>query len=320
MHVSGPIPDNSLTQTTEFLLFNSLSPATISAYKSAFQSYKSFVIQTYGHNTPIFPPCLAHLVSFIAHCYQLNLAVSTTRTTLSALSFIFQLNGSEDLTQHFVVKKVIQGFKNAKPACDPRLPITPTILNKLVKALPFTTESLFTTAMLHAMFVLAFCAFLRVGEITKTHNKTSHYLLFGNVVCGTDATDLGFVDITLPHFKHSKSSFTIHLQQNRSNSLLCPYKTLLDFMSIRNHSSPDAPLFSFMDDSPVLRHYFTTRLRDAVQFCGLDLGRYQAHSFRIGAATTAAAAGYTEVQIKNMGRWNSDAFKKYIRIPSITLG
>nr|XP_022312083.1 uncharacterized protein LOC111117311 [Crassostrea virginica] len=29
MHVSGPIPDNSLTQTTEFLLFNSLSPATI---------------------------------------------------------------------------------------------------------------------------------------------------------------------------------------------------------------------------------------------------------------------------------------------------
>ena len=214
---------------------------------------------------------------------------------------------------------MIQGFKNAKPACDNRLPITPTILTKLVQALPFNTDSHFTKSMLHAILVLAFCAFLRVGESTKTQNKTSHYLLYGNVVSGNDANNLRFIDITLPHFKHSKSSFTIHLQQNRSNPLLCPYQTLLDYISIRNHSSPDSPLFSFMDDSPVLRHYFTTRLCEALRFCGLDLERYQAHSFRIGAATTAAAAGYTEVQIKNMGRWNSDAFKKYTRIPSITV-
>ena len=63
---------------------------------------------------------------------------------------------------------MIQGFKIAKPACDSRLPITPTILTKLVQALPFTTESHFTKSILHAMFVLAFCVFLRVGEITKT--------------------------------------------------------------------------------------------------------------------------------------------------------
>ena len=41
------------------------------------------------------------------------LVVSTTRTTLSALSFIFQLNGNEYLTQQVVVKKIIQGFKKA---------------------------------------------------------------------------------------------------------------------------------------------------------------------------------------------------------------
>ena len=301
MHDCGPCPDNSLTKTSEFLLFKSLSPTTISAYKSAFQSYKSFILKTYGHNTLILPPCLTHLVSFIAHCYQLHLAVSTTRTTLSALSFIFQLNGSEDLTQHFVIKKMIQGFKNAKPACDSRLPITPMILTKLVQALPFTTDSHFTKCMLHAMFVLAFCAFLRVGEITKTQNKTSHYLLFGNIVSGTNTNNLGFIDITLPHFKHSKSSFTIHLPQNRSNPLLCPYKTLLDYISIRNHSSPDSPLFPFMDYSPVLRHYFTTQLREALHFCGLDLKGTRLIALELGAATTAAAAGYTEVQIKKYG-------------------
>ncbi|XP_056016344.1 uncharacterized protein LOC125673205 isoform X1 [Ostrea edulis] len=320
MYRCGPHPDNSLTRTSEFLLFNSLSPTTITAYKSAFQSYKSFVMQVYGRNTPLFPPLLTHLVSFIAHCYQMNLAVSTTLTTLSALSFIFKLSASEDLTQHFLIKKMIQGFKNAKPTCDPRPPITPVILGKLIQALPFTTDSIFSKTMLHAMVVLVFCAFLRVGEITKTHNKKSHYLLFRNVASGIDANNRGVIDITLPHFKHSKFSTTIHLQQNRPNSLLCPYKTLLDYIFIRKHSSPGSPLFSFMDDSPVLRHYFTTQLRAALLFCKLDLVRYQAHSFRIGAATTAAATGYTEVQIQKMSRWNSDAFKKYIRIPSITLG
>ena len=147
-----------------------------------------------------------------------------------------------------------------------------------------------------------------MGKLLKPRTRHQSYLLYGNVVSGNDANNLGLIDITLPHFKYSKSSFTIHLQQNRSNPLLCPYQTLLDYISIRNHSSPDSPLFSFMDDSTVLRHYFTTRLCEALHFCGLDLKRYQAHSFRIGAATTAAAAGYTEVQIKNMGLWNSDTY------------
>jgi hypothetical protein len=74
-----------------------------------------------------------------------------------------------------------------------------------------------------------------------------------------------------------------------------------------------------MDNTPVLRQYFTAQLRLALKFNDLDLSRYQTHSFRIGTATTAAASGYTEIQIQNMGRWKSNAFRKYIRIPSITL-
>lgn len=40
----GPCSDNSLTKKSKFLLFKFLSPATISPYKSAFQSYNSFVL------------------------------------------------------------------------------------------------------------------------------------------------------------------------------------------------------------------------------------------------------------------------------------
>ena len=42
------------------------------------------------------------------------------------------------------------------------------------------------------------------------------------------------------------------------------------------------------------------------------------HSFRIGAATTAAAAGHPRWLIQAMGRWTSDCYKVYLRIPDQT--
>ena len=36
---------------------------------------------------------------------------------------------------------------------------------------------------------------------------------------------------------------------------------------------------------------------------------------RIGAASTAAEAGIDEATIKAMGRWRSDAYQTYVRVP-----
>jgi hypothetical protein len=83
---------------------------------------------------------------------------------------------------------------------------------------------------------------------------------------------------------------------------MCPCTHLINFLRMRKHSSPLEPLFSFMDGQPVPKSFFTQHLRSALAFCNLDLQRYQSHSFRIGAATTAAALGFSELQIQSMGR------------------
>lgn len=47
-------------------------------------------------------------------------------------------------------------------------------------------------------------------------------------------------------------------------------------------------------------------------YIGLDPKFYKGHSFRIGAATSAAARGIPLSVIQNMGRWKSDSFMRYI--------
>jgi hypothetical protein len=170
------------------------------------------------------------------------------------------------------------------------------------------------------MFILAFCAFLRIGEITKTPGPTQHFLLFQNISILNGPEQQLIIDINIPYFKHSKTNVTtLRLHQNFKNPSICPCTTLIQYLKFRKHTSKSQPLFSFMDGSPVSKTFFTQHLRSALSFCNLDLHRYQSHSFRIGAATTAASAGFSELQIQTMGRWNSTAFRKYIRIPTLNL-
>lgn len=85
--------------------------------KHIFSRYKDFVRQ-YVHplQNPLIPPSLNHMVLYIAYCYTQGLAASTTRTHVSALSFTFQFRGFKDITQHFLIKKQLQGFTKLNPS------------------------------------------------------------------------------------------------------------------------------------------------------------------------------------------------------------
>ena len=77
----------------------------------------------------------------------------------------------------------------------------------------------------------------------------------------------------------------------------------------------NGPLFMFQDNTPVSRDMFSNRLQTSLTFLGYDTKFYKNHSFRIGAATWAKSRGVSDDQIQLCGRWKSDAYKKYMRIP-----
>lgn len=64
--------------------------------------------------------------------------------------------------------------------------------------------------------------------------------------------------------------------------------------------------------------YFTTRLRSALLHAGIDPTGYSGHSFRRGAANTAALAGIDKKDIMDMGRWKSDAVNLYFSPSTMT--
>ena len=60
-------------------------------------------------------------------------------------------------------------------------------------------------------------------------------------------------------------------------------------------------------------------VRVALEQAGVDATQYTGHSFRIGAATTAAAVGLQDSVVKLLGRWESTAYQRYIQTPRDTL-
>ena len=75
------------------------------------------------------------------------------------------------------------------------------------------------------------------------------------------------------------------------------------------------PLFRFEDGRPLTRPQLVSALRFALANVGLNPGDYSGHSFRIRAATTAAACGVPVDTIKTLGRWKSQAYQLYVRLP-----
>ena len=88
---------------------------------------------------------------------------------------------------------------------------------------------------------------------------------------------------------------------------------LLNYLVIWGND--DGPLFRFRDGRYLTRQRFVSRVHEAVQLAGLDHNEFNGHSFRIGAATTAAAKGLEDSVIKTLGRWRSLAYLQYIKIP-----
>ena len=294
----------ALVEGTANYLAAALSPSSLAQYQ---RSWRSFCVFCNDIGKQSLPADFSSVALYITNLAGIPSSPATIASALSAVGYFHNLKSLPDPTQHFIVRKVLKGVSNLHKGSDLRIPISTSILSELIAAASKVTCSAYEGKLLAAMFALMFFGFLRLGEVTAS----PHNLCFDNV-----SLDGLTCSITFLSFKHC-SGLPVTIGVSRLDSPICPVSLLADFLKIRG--SGTGPLFCYPRGLPVSPGHFRSLLAAAVARCGRSDLKITPHSFRIGAATHAAAQGLSTTLIQSMGRWKSDAFRRYIRIPALRL-
>ena len=141
---------------------------------------------------------------------------------------------------------------------------------------------------------------------------SSIHLCLGDVSVDSPATPT-VIQVVIKQSTTDPFRKGINFFLGKTHSVLCPVAALLNYLVVRG--STPGPLFIFSDGRYLTRERLVTALRAVLTQAGVDAVKYCSHSFRIGAATTAAAEGIEDSIIKTLGRWRSLAYLEYVQIP-----
>ncbi|XP_061170222.1 uncharacterized protein LOC133179480 [Saccostrea echinata] len=316
-------PHLDLKKHAELLVNASIEPSTAATYRAGLECFKKFLVMS--------RVCLALgklpvinediLVYFVTHCQlHLKLRHETIKTYLAGIRFFYLKEGQCLMFKDFErLHCVLRGVK--KQQCNSiskRLPITFSILFQICNCLDKGVFSPWLDLMLCCMCKMAFFGFLRCGEFTTNFHKQKDYLTIHDV---TLAEDCSFYTLKLNSSKTDPFRQGIDIKVFE-NSHLKPVKTMKKYLEGRLnvcHTQNNAALFVDDEGNPMSRNFFLLHVKQVLSRLGFDDTRYSGHSFRIGAATTAAAVGIQDHLIQSLGRWNSDCYARYIRINQNTI-
>ena len=297
-----------------------LSPATLRTYEAAYNLYIKFLVlrNLYVNLNGSIPPISEDIIiKFVIYCSEvMHLKWCTIKLYLAGVRFHFIKAGiGKPLDQCFRLSYILKAVRRRQSLLSSntaeREPITFTILSKLCQLLSDGAFNNHTDAMLLCAFHLAYFGFLRCAEFT---NKS----------CSDRKNNI----VLLQDISFSTNSYTFHLKSSKTdpfchgvpivifaNSVSCPVASMRKFISLRRYqgASNSSPLFLDYDNCVLTRYRFIAYLRHLLVRMGLNEKLYGGHSFRIGAATTAGAAGVEDHLIQTMGRWYSDCYTRYIR-------
>ena len=324
------------------LIKDSIADSTRRSYCTGQSAYLSFCSR---FNLNPLPASEQQLILFTADMSQ-RLAFATIRAYLSAVRFLHISNGHGDpLAGKLQLDLLLRGVRRNKPGNkDKRLPVTPLILEKMYGILD-RDPGKYENKLLWAACCIGFFGFLRSGEFTSSSSQYDPlWHLSIHDISVDSITNPAVLQVTIKGSKTDQLRQGVNIIVGRTRSQICPMKSVLAYIACRGFKP--GPLFCHRDGSPLTREQLVSNLRVAsypgpipsfsmfhadIEKLGIGPGyevnlratlatagvqhqNFSGHSFRIGAATTAAARGVADSTIQTLGRWKSDSFKHYIRM------
>jgi hypothetical protein len=288
-----------------------LALSTLKAYTSA---WSSFLMFCFSFQIPLFPILISTVCSYLAFNFEnRNLKISSIRRLLAGIQF-YAKYFDPDFPSLFTacpVRLMLKGMtKSSTDSPDKRLPFTLPLLQRLILSVRNGLFSTYSNILLEAVFLTPFYGFMRPGEFTSASKQF-------DPVRGLSFSDLhfspNFFTLFLKYSKNDSLGSGISITISKIGNNFCPFSSMLRFLKVRPKSSGHSPLFLLPNGAPLSKAWFRSHLVSVLKNCSLSPSQYTGHSFRIGAATTAAERGVSTAAIKILGRWSSSAFESYIR-------
>lgn len=289
------------------LLLAGLSPGTSASYSACLRRYLAFC-DTHGAT---FPPTPLMVIGFATQLFRTGSSRAAVGTHLSALRSMC-VDGGLSLAPFADsrIPRLLAGMARsappARPPRSPRLPISGPLLSRLLDSISPSSP---LGRSLRAALALGFFGLLRAGEFCF---KGSPYtpLLRRHV-----SWFPSYFSVLLERSKTDRLQRGVTVKVYRSLAPICPVALLSEAWLASPLQSLDAPLLQDDRGLPLsyrmLHHLIKSRSREF----GLDPSAFGTHSLRIGGTSQLAASNFSEAQIQALGRWTSECYQRYLRLP-----
>lgn len=289
-----------------------LAPSTRRVYSSAQRRFLDFCIQDnrVRPNGSILPASQETLMRFCSHLAD-NLHHTSIKVYLSGIRSLHIDEGYPDpLADCLQLQRLLRGIKRCQGSnLVKRRPITGKLMQVIYNSLDMSE---YNQVMLWAACCLGFFGFLRAGEFTVNSPFDPKFHLIPQDLQVDSLVDPKSIKGYVKCSKTDPFRQGCFIYIGKNSSSMCPVKAIIRYLHLRGPGA--GPLFTHRDGSPLTRRAVSASIQSILQTAGIP-GHFSGHSFRIGAATTAAEKGVPNHMIKMLGRWSSDAYQRYIRTP-----
>ncbi len=308
-------------------LWHSLASSTRKSYSTGQHSYLDFarLHPAYCNTDGGLLPATQHgVMEWTTSLGARGLQPKTIKAYLSSLhSLHVDANLPFTTCKSPLVQCLLRGIKrcHGERDCNPKLPITLPILRQICGMLE--ESSALYDNIIRVAVTFAYAGFLCCGEfMVPSHDSAFNpaiHLVRGVVHFWPDMEDTTHMSITLPASKTNPFqkgvTILVAAAPNHSTCAVSVMRCLFRQVPPLSDAVPLFPGISGLAGAALSCNVFIARLKTMLLGLGYDSTKYSGHSFRRGAATSAAAAGYTDLELQQLGRWRSNTFKLYIDVP-----
>jgi hypothetical protein len=307
-----------------------LSQRTWSSYRTAERMWRRCELET-GHKLEL-PWGQDESLFFLDWLLEdRKVSGATASSYLAGMRKIHEIRGlAEPVLKSGLVNQVLKGKKNLESIekrnreNKGRLPVTLTILKILKEAIRAWARPMGVKLLVWAVCTMAFHGSFRIHEIlcrNETFFDPDFTLLEKDVTVGTfmtkDKQVTKVLHVTVKCPKESKTGRQTVVDLYETGGPTCPIKGFCQWKDRRSKvADPNSVLFSDGGGVPLTGKRFNAVLKELLEtHIDYSKGQITAHSFRSGVPSLLGTLGFSDDDIKKVGRWSSRAFEHYTKLP-----